>query len=172
MNGRNSAWSLAPRVAAQRVQIGRPLGRRSACTKPVGLFLYSVSGNLYDELSRLERRIMDAVYQLGTASVADVVEQLDGEDVHHSIRVTMSTLEKKGFLKHRRRGTRNVYAPTVREERARKSAMDNLIRTFFHGSPERALLGILDRRDTRLSPEDVEAIRARIVAANESDPQG
>lgn len=126
---------------------------------------------MYDKLSRLERRIMDAVYHLGKASVPEVVEELDGEDIYHSIRVTMSNLERKGFLKARRQGPRNLYEPTVRQERARKSAVDNLLRTFFDDSPLRAALHFLNRPDTGLSQKEIAEIRAMIRSVEESNSE-
>jgi len=144
-----------------------------ACAPNGELFFFHTMGtDLYDELSRLERRIMNAIYVLGNAPVSAVVEELGDEENYHSIRVTMANLEKKGFLTHRREGTQNVYAPKIKAERARESAMDSLMRTFFDDSPAHAILGFLDRTDTGLSEEDVAEIRARIQAAEESRGEG
>lgn len=121
-----------------------------------------MTSELYDQLSRLERRIMDAVYRLREAAAADVVSELGEEDAHDSIRVTMANLEKKGFLTHRREGTRNIYGPTVSERRARASAMEHLMRTFFDGSPSGAILGLLDMSGGALTEEEIGEIRAHI----------
>lgn len=117
---------------------------------------------LYDRLSRLERRIMDAVYRLGQAPVSDVVSELGDDDAYDSIRVTMANLEKKGFLTHRRNENRNVYRPTVPEQEARASAMERLLRTFFEGSPSNAILGLLDMSADRLTDADIQEIMARV----------
>ena len=79
---------------------------------------------------------MDAVYRLGTAAATDVVSELGEKDAHDSIRVTMANLEKKGYLTHKREGTRNIYAPTISERRARvgHGALDAyLLRRFSVG---------------------------------------
>lgn len=127
--------------------------------------IYSMTSEMYDKLSRLERRIMDVVYRLGEAPVADVVAALGEHDAHNSIRVTMANLEKKGFLRHGREGTRNVYSPTVSESTARESAMQSLLRTFFEGSPGQAILGLLDESAGSLTEEQILEIRARIAEA-------
>lgn len=128
-----------------------------------------MTSDLYDRLSRLERRIMDVIYRLGEAPVADVVAELGADDTYHSIRVTMANLVKKGFLTDRREGTRNVYAPTISERRARDSAVEHLLNTFFDGSPSGAILGLLDASAGSLSDEEIAEIRARIAAAERGD---
>jgi predicted transcriptional regulator len=124
---------------------------------------------LHEKLSRLERRIMDAVYLLSEAPVADVVTELGEEDAYDSVRVTMANLEKKGFLEHRREGTRNVYRPTISERKARTSAMKHLLRTFFDGSPSNAILEFLKMSKSELTEAEIADIRARIEAAEQDD---
>jgi len=126
-----------------------------------------MSPDLYGKFSRLERQIMDAVYRLASARVADVVRVLDADDASESIRVTMANLEKKGVLTHHRDANRNVYTPTVSAGEARSSAMDNLLRTFFDDSPASAILSLLDRGDMGLSDADITEIRSRIRAVKE-----
>jgi predicted transcriptional regulator len=122
----------------------------------------SMTFEMYDQLSRLERRIMDAVYRLGTAAATDVVSELGEKDAHDSIRVTMANLKKKGYLTHKREETRNIYAPTISERRARASAMEHLMRTFFDDSPSGAILGLLDMSAGALTEKDIAEIRAHI----------
>ena len=107
---------------------------------------------MYDQLSRLGRRIMDAVYRLGAVAAGDVVTELGEQAAHDSIRVTGANLEKKGYLSHKREGTRNVYAP----------AMEHLMRTFFDDSPTGAILGLLDMSAGALPEKDIAEIRAHI----------
>lgn len=124
--------------------------------------------DLYDKLSRLERRIVDAVYRAGEATVAEVVGSLGADTAPESVRVTMANLEKKGVLVHRRDGRQNVYRPTVSEADARASLMDRVVRTFYNDSSNAAILHLLDHGRTGLSPEDIAEIRARIEEAERS----
>lgn len=124
---------------------------------------------LHDELSRLERRIMDVVYKRGEAPVADVVDDLDYDDAPDSVRVTMAKLEKKGFLDHRRDGARKIYRPTIPEKRARKSAMKHLVETFFQGSSTSAILEFLNMSGRELSDDEIAEIRSRIDAVDDTD---
>jgi len=43
---------------------------------------FMMTSAMYDQLSRLERRIMDAVYRLGAAAATDVVSELGEENVY------------------------------------------------------------------------------------------
>ena len=69
-------------------------------------------------LGRRERQIMDVVYRLGEASVGDVLKQLPDPPSYSSVRTMIRLLESKGFLKHRREGTKYVYRPTQSRETA------------------------------------------------------
>ena len=122
--------------------------------------------HFYGQFSRRERQIMDAVYRLGEASAADVARHLDDEDGYDSIRVILGILEKKGFLRHHRDGKRHVYTPTVSREKATKSALSHVMKTFFAGSPSSAILALLDMSSEKLSADDLEEIASRIEAAS------
>jgi BlaI family transcriptional regulator, penicillinase repressor len=110
------------------------------------------------QLSRRERQIMDAIYALGRATVAEVVRYLGDPEAHDSVRVTLAILERKGWLAHDRVEQRNVYHPTVPSGTARQSAIRHLVSTFFRGSPSTAVLAMLDVSKDRLSDEDLEEI--------------
>ena len=110
------------------------------------------------QLSRRERQIMNIVYQLGEASVADIVGRMPDGPGYDSIRVTLSILARKGFVKHRREQRRYIYAPTVPRTEASRSAMRNLLRTFFAGSTSKAVLAMLDMSSSKLSKKDLNRI--------------
>jgi predicted transcriptional regulator len=120
---------------------------------------------LQNGLSRRERQIMDVLYRLGEVGAAEVVQHLSDRPAYNSVRVTLGILERKGFVRHRRDGARYVYAPTVPAEKARESALRHLVRTFFRGSPSKAILTLLDSPSTRLSPEELNELAAWVEAA-------
>ena len=117
---------------------------------------------IQQQWSRLERQIMDTVYALGEAGVADVVEYLGDASAYDSVRVTLGVLERKGYLEHRRDGNRNIYFPTIPTEDVRNSAMRQLARTFFGGSPAKAALAFLNLSDKDMSQAELEGL-ARLV---------
>ncbi len=111
-------------------------------------------------LSRREREIMDIIYQLGEASVSDVVSRLADNPGYDSIRITLGILTKKGHLTYRRENRRYIYSPIVSRENASRSAVRSLLRTFFGGSPRKAILTMLDMSSSRLKKEDLDEIAA------------
>jgi predicted transcriptional regulator len=118
-----------------------------------------------NDLSRRERQIMDVLYRLGEAGAAEVVAHLPGHPPYNSVRVTLGILERKGIVRHRREGARYVYAPTAPAEKVRESAMRDLVRTFFRGSPSKAILTLLDSPSTRLSKDELNELAAWVDAA-------
>src|SRR4051812_50111851 len=77
---------------------------------------------------------MEAVYRLGRATVAEVRAELPDAPSYSAVRGMMRFLEDKGQLRHVQDGVRYVYLPTVTPAKARKSALERLVRTFFAGS--------------------------------------
>lgn len=113
-------------------------------------------------LSRRERQIMNALFALEEAAATEVVDHLGEPDAYDSVRVTLGNLEKKGYVKHRREGVRHIYFPAITRQKAQRSAIGHLTRTFFGGSPSRAILAFLDASADRLSDEELEEIARRI----------
>ena len=105
-------------------------------------------------LSRRERQIMDVIYELQEATVNQVLERLPGPPSYSAVRALLRVLEQKGHLAHRQDGPRYIYAPTWPKERARRSALKNLLQTFFDGSTEDAVAALLDISEDNLSAED------------------
>ena len=110
------------------------------------------------DLSRREREIMDIVYRLGEAGASEVCARMRDDPGYDSVRVTLGILERKGHLKHRQDGRRYVYSPTVPHQKATRSAMRNLLQTFFRGSPSKAVLSLLDMSSERLSRSELDEI--------------
>ncbi len=117
------------------------------------------------ELGRRERQIMDAVYQLGEGSVADVLARLADPPSYSSVRTMIRLLERKGYLRHRREGTKYVYRPTEPHESASRSAVGHLLDTFFGGSASDAVAALLDVTSDRLSDADYRQMQQLIEAA-------
>jgi BlaI family transcriptional regulator, penicillinase repressor len=115
--------------------------------------------NVTSDLSRRERQIMEAVYQMEESSVADVVEKMPDDPDYHTIRVSMANLRDKGYLKYKREGKRYIYSPIIPEDKAQKSALRHMVETFFKDSPSKAVLKLLDISSAELSDEDINQIQ-------------
>lgn len=117
------------------------------------------------ELGRRERQIMDAVYQLGEASVGDVLARLPNPPSYSAVRTMIRLLERKGYLRHRKAGTKYVYRPTEPHESASRSAIGHLLDTFFGGSASDAMAALLDVSNKRLSDADYRQMQQLIEQA-------
>lgn len=119
--------------------------------------------------SRRERQVMDAVYRLREGSVAEIVDLVPEASSYDAVRLTLGVLEEKGHVEHRREGRRYVYRPTVPVAAASRSAVQQLMRTYFRGSPKKAVLAMLDESARRLSDEELDEIGDWIQKAKEED---
>jgi predicted transcriptional regulator len=118
-------------------------------------------------LSRRERQIMDAVYKLGRATVADVIEQISDPPSYSAVRAMMGILEEKGVLKHVQEGAKYVYLPIVEREQASKAALKSLVATFFDGSPQDAIAALLDLPESKLTKNDLDSLAELIERAKQ-----
>jgi len=114
-------------------------------------------------LSRREREIMDVIYRAGRASAAEVLDQLTDPPSYSAVRALLRVLEDKGHLRHEEDGPRYVFLPTVPRERARQSALRQILHTFFDGSTEQAVAALLDLSSTKLSEAELDRL-SRLIA--------
>lgn len=113
--------------------------------------------------SRRERQVMDILFRLGQASAQDVLEHLPDPPGYSAIRALLATLEEKGLVVlHGKDARRYIYKPAIPEGKAKRSALSNLLHTFFEGKPENLVASLLDPADQRLSSEEIEKIRGLI----------
>jgi predicted transcriptional regulator len=117
------------------------------------------------KFSRREREIMDALYKLGRASAAQILEQIPDPPSNTAIRTLLSILEKKGHVRHVSDGTRYIYEPLVAREQMSRRAVDSLLKTFFDNSVERAVTALLTRKDADISREDLDRLSTLIEKA-------
>ncbi len=117
--------------------------------------------------SRREREIMEILYRLGEGSVAEVVGLVSNGPSYDAVRLTLGVLHEKGHVRHRREGRRYVYRPTLPVAAASRSALQQVTRTYFSGSPRKAVLALLDASAQRLSKEELEEIEAWIRQAKD-----
>lgn len=122
---------------------------------------------VYLHLSRRESQIMDVVYNLREASVADVVARMPDKPGYNTVRNTMAILERKGYLCHRQEGQKYLYSPTDTVDSAKNSAVTHLLRTFFDGSLPQAVQAMLGTPDIRLTQDDLDEISALINEARQ-----
>ncbi|HET8675032.1 MAG TPA: BlaI/MecI/CopY family transcriptional regulator [Blastocatellia bacterium] len=120
---------------------------------------------MHANLSRRERQIMDIIYKRTQATAADVMENLPDPPSYSAVRAMLRLLEEKGYVKHQQDGLRYVYLPTVSREKARQSALKQMLQTFFDDSTEDAVATLLDMSKSKLSKADLDRLSALIEEA-------
>ncbi|MBN1272415.1 MAG: BlaI/MecI/CopY family transcriptional regulator [Candidatus Aminicenantes bacterium] len=109
-------------------------------------------------LSRRERQIMDIIYEMKEATVHQVLEHIPSPPSYSAIRALLRVLENKGHLTHRQEGPRYIYFPRVSKDKARRSALKHLMKTFFDDSMENVVAALLDISEDHLSKEELQRL--------------
>jgi predicted transcriptional regulator len=109
-------------------------------------------------LTRRERQIMDTLYKLERATVAEVLCKLADQPSYSTVRAQLRMLEEKGHVRHEEHGLRYVYVPTVPRDVARRSALRHLVETFFDGSAENLVAALLGGEISRISREELDRL--------------
>ncbi len=105
-------------------------------------------------LSRRERQIMDIIYEMNAATVAQVLELIPDPPSYSSVRALLRVLEEKGHLKHTQQGPRYIYSPTLPREEASQNALKHVLKTFFDNSTEDVVAALLNISEEDLSEEE------------------
>jgi BlaI family penicillinase repressor len=111
-------------------------------------------------LSKRERQIMDAVYRLREASATDVQRVIPDPPGNSSVRTTLAILVQKGLLASRKLGRKLLYAPVIPHEKARSSAVRQLVRTWFDDSAAAAVSTLLSSHGRRITDEEYRRLAA------------
>lgn len=105
-------------------------------------------------LSRRERQIMDIIYEMKEATALQVMERLPSPPGYSAVRALLRVLENKGHLQHRQDGSRYIFVPVLTKDKASRSALRHVLKTFFDNSAEDAVAALLDISEDTLSGED------------------
>jgi predicted transcriptional regulator len=116
-------------------------------------------------LSRRERQIMDVLYRKGSATVAEVLENMPDPPSYSAVRALLRILEEKGHIRHEESEGKYVFMPKVTRDKAKRSAIRHLVQTFFDGSPEEAVAALLDSSSSKLSDEELDRLQELIDKA-------
>lgn len=118
-----------------------------------------------------EHRIMEVLWRRGSATVAEVAEELDGKDgsAYTTVLTMMRIMRDKGYLTCRTDSRAHVFTPKVNREAAARTAVRQLLTKFFSGSPGELVLSFL--RDEELSPAELDQLKRRIHESSRQEPK-
>ena len=121
---------------------------------------------MLDKLAPRERQIVDMLYVHGASTVGDICEALPVELSASAVRAMLTRLESKGFVRRQASDRGFLYAPAVPESAARKSALSQVVSTFFNGSPASAATALLGMSD-KLSETELDDLEQMIAHARQ-----
>jgi predicted transcriptional regulator len=108
---------------------------------------------------------MDILYRRGSATAAEIKEDLPEAPSYSAVRAMLRILEEKGHLRHHADGPRYVFTPVVSRPAAQKSALKQMVRTFFDGSATQAVAALLDMSSRNLSDDELEQLAKMVEQA-------
>ncbi|HZY98012.1 MAG TPA: BlaI/MecI/CopY family transcriptional regulator [Candidatus Baltobacteraceae bacterium] len=96
-------------------------------------------------LTEAELRLMDVLWQRGSATVAEVTAALPPPPIaYNSVLTTMRILEQKGYVAHEEAGRAFVYRPIVEREAAAQNAVGHVLSRFFDNSAGELALRLIE----------------------------
>jgi BlaI family penicillinase repressor len=121
--------------------------------------------NELPSLSPGQLEIMDVIWRLGEATVAEVWRALSARRkvARNTVLTTLARLEEKGWLARKSDAHAHVYSATVPRETTLGTMLDQLVETAFGGSAEGLVMTLLQGR--KISKDETARLRALIDEA-------
>ena len=120
-------------------------------------------------LSRREREIVQILHRLGRASATEVHEAIPNAPSYSAVRSILRILEEKGHIRHEEDGKRYMYLPAESSQDAAKTALDQIMNTFFAGSAEGVVRTLLSTSESRVSDQELDRLAALIEDARKRE---
>ncbi len=116
-----------------------------------------------DDLGDLQTSVMEAVWELGEATVRDVRERLnrDKDLAYTTVLSAMQKLEKSGWLRHRSEGRSYVYRATRSRQSEGLRSLREFTQRVFRGDPHQLFQHFID--DEQLSDKDLAQLQEAIA---------
>ena len=122
---------------------------------------------MLSKLPPRERQIVDLLYQRGDMAVSEICDALPDQPSGSAVRTMLKRLEDKGFVTRSDSDRGYLYSPTLDDTVARKSALSEVVRVFFGGSPAGAATALLGMSD-RLDGDELDQLERMIARARAS----
>jgi len=121
----------------------------------------------HPNLTRREAQIMEILHRRRRATVEEIRAELPDAPSPSSVRKLLDIMIDRSLLAREYDGPRFVYFPAARAEDASRSALKQLVRTFFDNSPGSAAAALLDMGGEPLSDDEYKRLTALLKRARE-----
>lgn len=114
----------------------------------------------HPSLTRREAQIMEILHRRRRATIEAIRAELPDAPSASSVRKLLDIMIDRKLLAREYDGPRFVYFPAARPEEASRSALKQLVRTFFNNSPGSAAAALLDMAGKPLSDDEYHRLAA------------
>src|SRR5688572_10685996 len=118
-------------------------------------------------LTDREADVMQVLWEQGPSVVTEVKDRLHDELAYTTVLTILRTLEQKGYVKHEEEGRVHRYFAAVKEQAARKSALQHLTGKLFKGSAELLFTHLVS--DKKLSPDQIQRMRELLAITGKKE---
>ena len=125
---------------------------------------------MLSKLPPRERQVVDVLYERGPLSVSDICDALPVQLSGSAVRAMLKRLEDKGFVNRHDSDRGFLYSPVLSDTVAKKSALSDIVRVFFNGSPASAASALLGMSD-KLGDEELSELEQMIALARKAKGQ-
>ena len=122
---------------------------------------------MLSKLPPRERQIVDIMYERGPLLVSEICDALPDQLSGSAVRAMLKRLEDKGYVRRSESERGFVYSPAVSDSVAKKSALSDIVKTFFNGSPASAASALLGMSD-KLKDKDLDELEQMIARARQA----
>ena len=122
---------------------------------------------MLSKLPPRERQIVDILYERGPVLVAEICEALPDQLSGSAVRAMLKRLEDKGYVERSESPRGFLYSPAVSDSVAKKSALSEIVRVFFNGSPANAASALLGMSEN-LKEDEIDELEQMIARARQA----
>ena len=117
------------------------------------------------QLTRREEEIMDIIFRMGEASVADIMAHLTDSPTSGAVRRLLNILYAKGAVEYRHDAAKKVYRSKIKRNEAGEKALKHVVETFFAGSAAQTMASLFNNSNLDLSSEEKQVLTNLIKKA-------
>lgn len=99
-----------------------------------------------DSFTPRELDVMSILWDLGSATVAEVRDRMADELAYTSVLSALQVLQEKGYVRPEQEGRAYRYFPLVDREAAGDREIGRLLDKVFRGSPEMLMMQLVNKR--------------------------
>ena len=113
------------------------------------------------QLTKAEEQLMQVLWDLETASVKEIIEQLPKpKPAYNTVSTIIRILETKDFVAHKAKGRGHIYFPLIKKTDYSNKSLQKIVDGYFEGSFKSMVSFFVKKNDVDVT--ELEAILDKI----------